>query len=83
MIVAIKLGTALSQFRPDAEKQNQFTLTLNEGDTTATVIATLKIPDDQRLMIIVNGNMVARPDVASHEMFDGDTLSLMTPIHAG
>ncbi len=83
MHISVTLGGALIQFRPEGTTGNRFTYTNNSMGTVSALLDDLGVPDEQRLMTILNGNVVQPDSYSQTTLSDGDELSLMPPIAAG
>ncbi len=67
----------------DIKETGKLTLTMDSGCTPVDLFSKLGLPAEQRLMLIVDGKMVARTEYAKRELTDGVTVSLNPPIQAG
>lgn len=81
--VAIKLGSALDQYRPEGEMAQPFTLTVEPDCSISALIGHMGIPKEQMLLVILNGDIVHKKDRVSTTLNDNDSLSLMPPLYAG
>lgn len=81
--VALTIGSALlSKVNADFSQSSQ-TLALTDIDTVADVLDHIGLSQDTVLLIVLNDTMVPRTSVQSQSLTNGDSLSLMPPIHAG
>ncbi len=64
-------------------QSGRLSLQMEEGSTPSDLLNKLGLPTEQRLMIIVDGKMVARTEYGTRELTDGVTVSLNPPIQAG
>lgn len=85
MRVTVKLASALRAFTDNADvAENGRTELELAADTTALdVLKLMNIPENQRLMVIVDDRMIARSELENLTLQDGQTLSLNPPIQAG
>ena len=83
MSIEVTVGGALTAFIPPGNSGNSFHFENTESLTVATLLATLGISEDQRMMVILNGNVVDRQQMSTALLNDDDTLALMPPIAAG
>lgn len=83
MHIEITLGGALIQFRPEGSAGNRFSYKNDDALTLETLLKTLGVPEEQRLMTILNGAVVQPQSYSQTALNDGDELSLMPPIAAG
>lgn len=81
--IEITLGGALIKHLPQSESGNQFTLTNDASLSIDALLSQLGIGADQRLLTILNGNVIQREQFSGTLLDDGDKLSLMPPIVAG
>lgn len=51
--------------------------------TLTSLLNELGIPEEQRLLVILNGSVIAADFYESTQLSDTDDLSLMPPIQAG
>ena len=83
MRVHIKAAAALREFLPVGAVKGKIEMDVEEGTTPADIIHLLGIPAERRLMVILDGTMVTRPDLNVIKMKESQTLSLNPPIQAG
>ncbi|MBX2823784.1 MAG: MoaD/ThiS family protein [Gammaproteobacteria bacterium] len=83
MEITLKLGTALSAYRPADQSKNTFNMNLREGASAAELLLDLAIPSEQPVMLIINDELVAPEQRSGHSLKSGDRVSVLTPIHAG
>jgi sulfur carrier protein ThiS len=81
--VSVRLGSALSVYRPADQQRNNFDLKLQSDSPVDDLLAVLGIPNEQPLLLIVNDEVCNPEDRASLTLTDGDKVSIMTPLHAG
>jgi len=67
----------------DGAESGRLTLEVPEQTTPAELISQLNIPPEQSLMVIVDNEMVTRPELVERVLLDGQTISLNPPIQAG
>lgn len=79
------LGNASADSSTIAElrESGSLAIEMETGSTPADLLRALGLPEAQRLMIIVGGKMVTRPEYDTHELLDGAKVSLNPPIQAG
>lgn len=83
MTVSIKLGSALNDYRPAQETSQTFTLERPAGNTVSDIIVSLNIPDEQMLLVLVNGSIVPKKQRSATILADQDQVSIMPPLYAG
>jgi len=79
----VVFGGALVRYKPADATGSAASLLDVEGLTLPEVLARMEIPEDQPMMIILNGNIVTPENRAQTVVNDNDNLSLMSPIQAG
>ena len=87
LLIDLTLGGALVEYLPasgDASnKGNQTRLEIDEGSSVADVLGTLGLPQDARMMVIVDGNVIPPDDFVTTSFQPGSKLSVIPPIQAG
>ena len=68
---------------PDGHKGNRLKLELVTGVTLADMLSNLGIASDQRMLVILNGNVVLPEEFSQSRLNEDDQLALMPPIQAG
>lgn len=81
--IEITLGGALIKYLPQGEIGNSFTLSTDTPLSLEQLLAQLGIGADQRLLTILNGQVIQPSVFGTTLMSNGDALSLMPPIVAG
>ncbi len=83
MQITLKAGGNLVERLPACASGTTALFNTGNASSVGDVMRELGIPADQRVLVILNGTMVPRPDLASTLLANGDRLSLMPPIQAG
>ncbi len=83
MPLNIKFGGPLVRFKPEDCTGNTASMENVEGLTLTALLNDLGIPEEQRLLVILNGAVIAADYYESTQLSDNDDLSLMPPIQAG
>lgn len=83
MKINVKAAAALREYLPSDAVAGKTQLDVEEDSTPRDIIRLLQIPDDKRLMVIVDGAMVTRPELESLKLKDSQTISINPPIQAG
>lgn len=81
--INITFGGALVEHLPEGRQGNRLKLSLAPGVTLADLLKDLGISSDQRMLVILNGNVVQMEEFSHMRLNDDDQLSLMPPIQAG
>lgn len=77
--VQVKLFATLRRARPDVPLGQPFPVELREGATTADLMRTLELPEEEVKLIFVNGRS-REPD---HVLSDGDEVGIFPPVGGG
>ncbi|MFK8075379.1 MAG: MoaD/ThiS family protein [Granulosicoccus sp.] len=83
MPLNIKFGGPLVRYKPQECVGNTASVDKVEGMTLTSLLNELGIPEEQRLLVILNGSVIAADFYESTQLSDTDDLSLMPPIQAG
>ncbi|MFK8080031.1 MAG: MoaD/ThiS family protein [Granulosicoccus sp.] len=83
MNVEITLGGALIQFLPEGKSGNCFTYSTDAPMSLSALLSQLGVGPNQRLLTILNGQVIHAKSFADTTLCDGDALSLMPPMAAG
>ena len=83
MTLNIKFGGPLVRYKPEGCTGNTAYLDSVEGLTLTSLLNDLGVPEEQRLLVILNGAVIAADFYDSTQLSDNDELSLMPPIQAG
>jgi len=81
--INVTFGGALTKHLPEGHKGNRLKLSIVTGVTLADVLKNLGIASDQRILVILNGNVVQQEEFRHARLNANDQLSLMPPIQAG
>jgi len=79
----VVFGGALVRYKPADATGSSISLQDVEGLTLPQLFKQMKIPEDQPMLVILNGDIVTAENKAHTVVNDGDNLSLMSPIQAG
>ena len=58
-------------------------LEIDEGATVNEALAALGIPEEDAGMIALNGSSVAKKTRNSQRLTEGDSITIMAPVHGG
>ncbi|MFK7997204.1 MAG: MoaD/ThiS family protein [Granulosicoccus sp.] len=83
MRIEITLGGALIEYLPQNKSGNRFTFSNDSSLSVADLLSTMGVKTDQRLLTILNGQIIQPEAYKTTLLNDGDGLSLMPPIVAG
>lgn len=85
MKIKVRVASALREFVTDAKiaDSGRGEIEVEAGATPADVIRLMNIPENHRLMVILDSSMITRPELAKIKLQEGQTVSLNPPIQAG
>ena len=83
MSLKAKFGGPLVRFKPENAVGNSADIVASDGLTLFNLLQNLGIPEEQRLLVILNGAVIPAEAYKTTSLSDGDDLSLMPPIQAG
>jgi len=83
MKVRIKLYALLAKYLPSHAQKNEADLTVDDGQNVLAVLESLKLPEKQCHLVLVNGTYVAPSERAGHVLNDGDALAVWPPVAGG
>jgi len=79
----VKFGGPLVRFKPESAIGNTAIIENVAGLTLTDLLKTFGIPEDQRLLTILNGSVIPVETYSVTLLSENDDLSLMPPIQAG
>jgi len=83
MLISVSAGSSLAKHLPPNAKGNRVEIDIPAGSTVQDVLTCLKLDPQARFILILNGDMLSRPEFTERSLVEGDKLSLMPPIKAG
>ena len=83
MPLNVVFGGALVRYKPANANGSSISLPDVHGLTLSQLFMRMDIPEDQPMLVILNGNIVTKDDIEQTIVNDNDNLSLMSPIQAG
>lgn len=81
--VTVTFGGALIRFLPAGGKGNRQSVDVENGITLSALFEQFGMSGDERLLVILNGDVVKKSQYSGTTLAQGDALSLMPPIQAG
>ena len=78
MKIEVKLVGRLREYRDSKEP-----LEVPDGTSVESVVQLLTIPSDEAGMVAVNDNAIPRKDRATTILNDGDSITMIAPVHGG
>ncbi len=83
MKIRLRLFATLQEYLPPGSSNGEIVLELPEDATVPVALASVGVPLNLAHILFVNGRHVLRPNLASHRLQDGDTLSAFPAIGGG
>lgn len=83
MSLKVKFGGPLVRFKPQNATGNTAIVESVNGLTLSRLLEELGVPEEQRLLVILNGAVVPAEAYPQTVFSNDDDLSLMPPIQAG
>jgi len=79
----VTFGGPLVRFKPENAQGNAAIVDNVDGLTLINLLEKLGVPEEQRLLTILNGTVIPSDAYPVTFLSDGDDLALMPPIQAG
>lgn len=83
MNIRIKLYAMLGVYLPDNAHKNEADMVVEDGTTIRDVLKTLKVPEEECHLVLVNGVFVAPSARPDHQLVEGDALAVWPPVAGG
>jgi len=83
MKITLQFYTMLKDCLPKGAEGNKAEIEIEDGATIQNIIERQNMPQKMINMVMVSGTYVAPSDFTSHELKDGDTLSMWPPLAGG
>jgi sulfur carrier protein ThiS len=78
MNIELRLVGRLKEYR-----QSQEPLEVPAGVSVTQVLALIGMPDDEAGMVAVNGTSISRKDRPNQQLEEGDSMTVLAPVHGG
>tara|TARA_B100000029_G_C17565788_1_gene954985 strand:- start:1081 stop:1317 length:237 start_codon:yes stop_codon:yes gene_type:complete len=78
MKIEVKLVGRLREYRDSKEP-----LEITDGVSVEHLVQLLKIPAEEAGMVAVNDNAIPKKDRATTMLNDGDSITMIAPVHGG
>ena len=78
MKIEVKLVGRLREYRDSKEP-----LEITDGVSVEHLVQLLKIPSEEAGMVAVNDNAIPKKDRATTMLNDGDSITMIAPVHGG
>jgi len=83
MKIKLKLYATLRNYLPAESGGQAAMLELPDAATIPDALAALAVPVGLAHIVMINGRHVLRPDVATHQLHEGDQLAVFPAIGGG
>ena len=84
MQITVKLYASLSDYLPShAQRKHALSLEFPNSATLTEVVETMRLPDDQVHLVLLNGVYVEPEERATTRLSDGDAVAVWPPIAGG
>lgn len=83
MKVNLKMSGLLARYLPAGGENGRTVVELRDGATVAGMIGQLGIPEEERLLVIVNDETVPADQRETHKLADDDRVSIVPPLKGG
>ena len=84
MRITVKLYASLSDYLPShAQREHAVSLEFPESATLSEVVRTMRLPDEQVHLVLLNGIYVDSGDRPTTRLSDGDAVAVWPPIAGG
>jgi thiamine biosynthesis protein ThiS len=83
MKLRIKLYAMLGVYLPDNAHKNEADLVVDDSTTITDVLASLKVPEEECHLVLVNGVFIAPSERPDHQLTEGDALAVWPPVAGG
>jgi len=82
MKILVKATGILEEYLPP-NSSNPIELNMNDGVTPMDVVRRLRMPDNDRYLIAVNGDLVPHDAQEEFMLADNDSIAIMPPLKGG
>ncbi len=84
MQIIVKLYASLSDYLPShARRDHALSLEFRNSATLTELVETMRLPDEQVHLVLLNGVYVEPEDRATTRLSDGDAVAVWPPIAGG
>ncbi len=84
MQITVKLYASLSDYLPShARREHAVSVEFSDAAPLSEVVESLRLPDDQVHLVLLNGVYVEPEDRATTRLSDGDAVAVWPPIAGG
>jgi sulfur carrier protein ThiS len=83
MQVTVRTAGLLGRYLPSGSAGNEARIEVDSGATPLDVMRRLELPEDDRYLIMLNGQVVPAAQRPSVQLSDGDDLGIFPPLKGG
>jgi thiamine biosynthesis protein ThiS len=83
MLVTVRTAGLLGRYLPPGSAGNEARIEVDSGATPLDVMRRLELPEDDRYLIMLNGQVVPAAQRPSVRLSDGDDLGIFPPLKGG
>jgi sulfur carrier protein ThiS len=83
MNITVRTAGLLGRYLPQGSAGNEARLELDSGATPLDVMRRLALPEDERYLIMLNGQVVPAAQRPTVRLSDGDDLGIFPPLKGG
>jgi thiamine biosynthesis protein ThiS len=83
MNITVRTAGLLGRYLPTGSAGNEARLEVESGATPLEVMRRLELPEDERYLIMLNGQVVPAAHRSTVALSDGDDLGIFPPLKGG
>ncbi|HSM19514.1 MAG TPA: MoaD/ThiS family protein [Hyphomicrobiales bacterium] len=83
MNITVRTAGLLGRYLPPGSAGNEARIEVDSGATPLDVMRRLELPEDDRYLIMLNGQVVPAAQRPSVRLNDGDDLGIFPPLKGG
>jgi thiamine biosynthesis protein ThiS len=83
MNITVRTAGLLGRYLPPGSAGNEARLEVESGATPLEVMRRLELPEDERYLIMLNGQVVPAAQRSTVALSDGDDLGIFPPLKGG
>ncbi len=83
MNITIRTAGLLGRYLPPGSAGNEASLEVASGSTPLDIMRRLELPESDRYLIMLNGQVVPAAQRPSVQLSDGDDLGIFPPLKGG
>ena len=83
MHIIVRTAGLLGRYLPPGSAGNEARIEVGAGSTPLDIMRRLELPEDDRYLIMLNGQVVPAAQRPSVQLSDGDDLGIFPPLKGG